>query len=88
MNHFHLKGEWPANVSKADANYLQHLATKLYHVANKVVWICLDDYKFPITALFLPENFWKMALCEGHNHQFGGHNAALKTYIRLTSSYY
>jgi hypothetical protein len=29
-----------------------------------------------------------MALCEVHNHQFGGHNAALKTYIRLTCSYY
>jgi hypothetical protein len=29
-----------------------------------------------------------MALCEPHNHQFGGHNAALKTYIHLTSSYY
>jgi len=29
-----------------------------------------------------------MALCEAHNHQFGGHNAALKKYIGLTSSYY
>ena len=29
-----------------------------------------------------------MALCEAHNHQFGSHNAALKTYIWLTSSYY
>ena len=29
-----------------------------------------------------------MALCEAHNHQFGGHNAALKSYIRISSSYY
>ncbi len=29
-----------------------------------------------------------MALCEAHNHQFGEHNAALKTYIRISSSYY
>ena len=29
-----------------------------------------------------------MALCEAHNHQFGGHTATLKTYIRLTTSYY
>ncbi len=29
-----------------------------------------------------------MALCEAHNHQFGGHNAALKTYICISSSYY
>jgi hypothetical protein len=29
-----------------------------------------------------------MALCKAHNHQCGGHNASLKTYIHLTSSYY
>jgi len=29
-----------------------------------------------------------MALCEAHNHQFGNHNAALKTYIQISSSYY
>jgi hypothetical protein len=28
-----------------------------------------------------------MALCKAHNHQFGSHNAALKTYIWQTSSY-
>ena len=88
MNHFRLKGEWPAGVSKADANYLQNLAVKLFQDANKIVWIRLDDYQYPRTALFLPEKYRKMALCEAHNHQFGGHTATLKTYIRLTSSYY
>jgi hypothetical protein len=88
MHHFRTKGEWPAHVTKADGNYLQNLAAKLYQDVNKIVWIRLDDYKCPRTALFLPEKFRKMALCEAHNHQFGGHNAALKTYIRLTSSYY
>ncbi len=29
-----------------------------------------------------------MALCEAHNNQFGGHNTALKTYIRISSSYF
>jgi hypothetical protein len=87
MNHFRTKGEWPANVTKADGNYLQNLAVKLFQDANKIVWIRLDDYKYPRTALYLPEKFCKMALCEAHNHQFGGHNAALKTYICLTSSY-
>jgi hypothetical protein len=75
-------------VSKLDTNYLQNLATKLYQDANKIVWIQLDDYKYPRTALFIPEKFCQMALCEAHNHQFGGHNTALKTYICLTSSYY
>ena len=88
MNHFRLKGEWPAEVTKADANYLQNLAVKLFQDANKIVWIRLDDYQYPRTTLFLPEKYRKLALCEAHNHQFGGHTAALKTYIRLTTSYY
>jgi hypothetical protein len=88
MHHFRTKGECPTHVTKADANYLQTLGAKFYQDANKIVWIRLDDYKYPRMALFLPEKFSKMALCEAHNHQFGGHNAALKTYIRLTSSYY
>jgi len=88
MNHFQTKGKWPDHVTKTDGNYLQNLATKLYQDANKIVWIRLDDYKYPRTALFQPEKFRKIALWEAHNHQFGGHNAALKTYICLTSSYY
>jgi hypothetical protein len=88
MHHFQTKGEWPSNVSKSNANYLQNLAAKLYQDANKIVWIRSDNYKYLRTALFLPEKFLKMALCEAHSHQFGGHNAALKTYIQLMSSYY
>jgi hypothetical protein len=86
MHHFRMKGEWPAHVTKADANYLQTLATKLYQDAKIIVWIRLDDYKYPRTALSLPEKFHKMALCEAHSYQFCSHNAALKTYIRLTFS--
>jgi hypothetical protein len=32
----------------------------------------------------LPQKYRKLALCEAHNNQFGGHNAALKTYIRIS----
>jgi hypothetical protein len=59
MHHFWTKGEWPTNVSKSDANYLQNLAAKLYQDANKIVWIRLYDYKYPRTALFLPKIFQK-----------------------------
>ncbi len=88
MNHFRVHGKWQDNVPKADAKYLQNLAIKLSQDAYNVIWIRLDDYKYPWTALYLPEKYRKMALCEAHNHQFGGHNAALKTYIRISSSYY
>ena len=57
MNHFRLKGEWPAEVTKADANYLQNLAVNLFQDAYKIVWIQLDDYQYPRTAHFLPEKF-------------------------------
>ncbi len=88
MNHFWVNGEWPKDLPKSDANYLQNLATKLYQDANKIVWIRLYDDKYPHTALYLPEKYHKMALCEAHNHQFSGHFAALITYIQLMSSYY
>ena len=88
MNHFRIHGQWPTSVPKSEANYLQNLAPKIFQDAHNIVWIRLDDYKYPRTALFLPERYRKRALCEAHNHQFGGHNAALKTYIRISSSYY
>ncbi len=88
MNHLRVHGQWAPDVPKSEAKYLQNLAIKLFQDAHNVVWIRLDDYKYPRTALYLPEKYRKMALCEAHNHQFGGHNAALKTYIRILSSYY
>jgi hypothetical protein len=33
------------------------LAVKLFQDANKIVWIRLDDYQYPRTALFLPEKW-------------------------------
>jgi hypothetical protein len=37
MNHFRTKCTWPLGLSKADSNYLQNLAVKLYQDANKIV---------------------------------------------------
>jgi len=88
MNHFRVHRQWQQDVPKAEAKYLQNLAIKLFQDTHNVIWIRLDDYKYPRTALYLLEKYRKMALCEAHNHQFGGHNAALKTYFRILSSYY
>jgi hypothetical protein len=87
MNHFRVHGQWQPDVPKARAIYLQNLTIKLFQDAHHVVWIRLDDYKYPSTA-YLPEKYCKMSLCEAHNHQLGGHNAALKTYIWISSSFY
>jgi Integrase zinc binding domain len=88
MNHFQVHGKWQDNVSKADTKYLQNLAIEPFQDVHNVIWIKLDDYKYPRTALYLPEKYHNFALCEAHNHQFWGHNATLKTYIWILSSYY
>jgi hypothetical protein len=48
----------------------------------------LIDYKYPRTALLLPRKYQKEALLEAHNSIFGSHDATLKTYIKISSSYY
>jgi Integrase zinc binding domain len=80
--------QWAPDVPKSEAKYLQNLAIKLFQDAHNVVWIRLDDYKYPRMALYLPEKYHKMTLFEAHNHQFGSHNAALKTYNQILSLYY
>ncbi len=68
MNHFPIHGQWQPDVPKADAKYLQNLAIKLFQDSHNVVWIRLDDYKYPRTALYLTEKYCKMVLCKAHNH--------------------
>jgi hypothetical protein len=70
MNHFRVHGHWQKEVPKVDAKYLQNLAIKLFQDAHNIVWIRLDDYKYPRMALYLKETYRKMALCGAHNHQF------------------
>jgi len=38
--------------------------------------------------LLLPKKYQKEALCEAHISIFGGHDANLKTYMKILSSYY
>jgi hypothetical protein len=64
LNIFRTTGTWPSNLPKSEANYLQNFAPKLFQDHNKIVWICLDNYKYPA----LPEKYRKMALSKAHNH--------------------
>ncbi len=57
MNHFWTHGQWPANLPKSETNYLQNLVPKLFQDSHNIVWIRLDNYKYPSTALFLPEKW-------------------------------
>jgi hypothetical protein len=88
IRHYGQTKQWPNHLSKKDANAHADLIKKMFHDKDDILWVRLDDYKNPRTALLLPKNYQKEALCEAHNSIFGGHNATLKTYIKITSSYY
>jgi hypothetical protein len=84
-----LKNEsWLPHLTKRQINSLSSLAQKVFYDKNNLAWMRLEDYKYPRTALWLPEFYRKEALCESHDQLFAGHNAAQKTYLKLTSSYF
>jgi Integrase zinc binding domain/Integrase core domain len=60
----------------------------MFHDKDNVLWVRLMDYKYPRTALLLPKRYQKEALCEAHSSIFRGHDANLKTYMKILSSYY
>jgi hypothetical protein len=72
------KNEWPPHFSKQDQAYYKLLAERVFQYKNKVVWVQLNDFKYPRTALYLPSRYRKEAMCEAHDKIFGGHNAAHK----------
>ncbi len=86
--YFHKNRKWPENVSRNEANNLIDPVKRMFNDKDQVLWVRLTDYKYPRTALLLPKKYQKEALCEAHNSIFGGHDANLKTYIKISSSYY
>jgi hypothetical protein len=73
---------------KKDLTQHLEMIKKLFHNKDGLLWIWLTDYNYPGTALLLPKKYQKEALCEAHNSILKGHNATLKTYIKITSPYY
>jgi RNase H-like domain found in reverse transcriptase len=61
---FMTKNEWPPNLPKQDQIYFKNLAEKAFQDKNKVVWIRLEDFNYPRTALYLPSRYRKEAMCE------------------------
>ena len=81
-------GKWNQNIPKQRLNMLTKVVHRVFQDKNKLIWVRLDDYDYPRTALWLPSKYRKAALCEAHNNITGGHDAALKTYIKISSSYW
>ncbi len=80
--------QWPPHLSRTKANYHADLLKKIFHDKEGILWVQLTDYKYPRTALLLPRKYQKEALCEAHNSIFGSHYTNLKTYMKISSSYY
>ncbi len=70
------------------SQFTTDLVKRTFHDKDNILWIRLTDYKYPRTALLLPKKYQKEALCKAHNSIFGGHDASLKTYMKISSSYY
>jgi hypothetical protein len=88
MLYYGKHNRWPDHLSKSEANYHADLLKRLFHDKDRILWVWLNDYKYPRTALLLPQRNQKEALCEAHNSIFGGHDTNLKTYMKISLSYY
>jgi hypothetical protein len=79
---------WPSHLTQKQIQSLAALAPKVFLDKHKLACIRLENYKYPSTALWLPEYYQKEAICNYHDQLFAGHNATQKSYIKLTSSYF
>jgi hypothetical protein len=85
---FMTKNVWPSNLTKQDQIYYKTLAERSFQDKNKVVWVRLNDFNYPRTALYLPSKYRTEAMCEAHDGIFGGHNATHKTYLKISTLYF
>ena len=79
LQNFRANNEWAPQLSKQDQAYYRTLIDRVFQDKNK-----LDDIKYPRTALYLPAQYRKEAMCEAQDGIFGGHNAAHKTYLKIS----
>jgi hypothetical protein len=49
---FKTKNQWPPHISKQDQAYYKTLVDKAFQDKNKVVWVRLNDFNYPRTALY------------------------------------
>ena len=54
---------WPDQMTKAEETSLREFLKRLITDKNGTIWVWLNDYKYPRTALLLPKKYPKEALC-------------------------
>jgi hypothetical protein len=59
---------WPSHLTQKQIKPLAALVPKPFLDRQKLAWICLEDYSYPRTALWLPKYYYrKEAICEAHD---------------------
>ena len=61
---FRNTNQWPQTIPKQDQAYYTAMIDKLFQDKNKIVWVRLNDFNYPRTALFLPMRYRKEVMCE------------------------
>ncbi len=61
---FRNTNQWPQTIPKQDQAYYTAMIDKLFQDKHKVVWVRLNDFNYPRTALFLPMRYRKEVMCE------------------------
>ena len=79
--------KWPLNTTKMEIKRLLPITTSFVN-ENNTIWVRLIDHDYPRTALFLPQIYRKRVICNAHGSILSGHDALVKTYIRISSSYF
>jgi hypothetical protein len=85
---FRSTNQWPQAIPKQDWAYYTAMIDKPFQDKNKVIWVRLSDFNYPRTALYLPTRYRKEAMGEAHDSILGGHNAAHKTHLKISTSYF
>jgi hypothetical protein len=85
---FQNTNKWPQAIPKPDQAYYTAMIDKLFQDKNKVVWAWMNDFNYPRTALYIPTRYRKEVMWEAHDSILEGHNAAHKSYIKISTSYF
>ncbi len=56
---FRNTGKWPPAILKQNQAYYTAMIEKLFQDKNKLVWVRLNDFNYPRTALHLPSRYRK-----------------------------
>jgi hypothetical protein len=71
--------QWPQTIPKQDQAYYKAMIEKLFQDKNKLIWLRLNDFNYPRTALYLPTRYRKEAMCEADDNMRMSMSMSMRT---------